>query len=208
MPARAPASIAMLQTVIRASMESARIALPVNSMTCPEPPPTPIFEMTARMTSLAVTYGLSQPSTRTSSVFGLRWSRHCVARTCPTSLVPMPNASAPNAPWVAVWLSPQTMVLPGWVAPISGPMTWTMPWPSVPRACSSMPKSAQFLARASSCVLPSSSEISKRPFFRTVGMEWSIVASVRSGRRTRRPFSRSIENACGEVTSCTRCRSA
>ena len=25
----------------------------------------------------------------------------------------MPNASAPNAPWVAVWLSPQTMVVPG-----------------------------------------------------------------------------------------------
>ena len=33
----------------------------------------------------------------------------------------MPKASAPNAPCVAVWLSPQTMVMPGWVKPCSGP---------------------------------------------------------------------------------------
>lgn len=33
MPARAPASIDMLHTVIRASIDSARIALPRNSMT-------------------------------------------------------------------------------------------------------------------------------------------------------------------------------
>ena len=60
--------------------------------------------------------------------FGLRCTRHCVARTCSTSLVPIPKASAPNAPCVAVWLSPQTIVMPGWVTPSSGPMTWTMPW--------------------------------------------------------------------------------
>jgi hypothetical protein len=29
-------------------------------------------------------------------------------------------ASAPKAPWVAVWLSPQTMVMPGWVSPAPG----------------------------------------------------------------------------------------
>ena len=40
----------------------------------------------------------------------------------------MPKASAPKAPWVEVWLSPQTMVMPGWVRPCSGPMMWTMPW--------------------------------------------------------------------------------
>ncbi len=39
----------------------------------------------------------------------------------------MPNASAPNAPCVAVWLSPQTTVMPGCVSPCSGPMTCTMP---------------------------------------------------------------------------------
>jgi len=44
-----------------------------------------------------------------------------------TSLVPMPKASAPMAPWVEVWLSPQTMVVPGSEMPCSGPMMWTMP---------------------------------------------------------------------------------
>ena len=52
----------------------------------------------------------------------------CVAITCSTSLVPMPCASAPNAPCVLVWLSPQTTVMPGSVAPFSGPITCTMPW--------------------------------------------------------------------------------
>ena len=42
MPARAPASIDMLQTVMRSSIESARIASPVYSTTWPPPPDTPI----------------------------------------------------------------------------------------------------------------------------------------------------------------------
>ena len=44
-----------------------------------------------------------------------------------TSEVPMPWASAPKAPWVEVWLSPQTIVMPGSVKPCSGPMMWTTP---------------------------------------------------------------------------------
>ena len=63
---------------------------------------------------------------------GRPWASVCVARTCSTSLVPMPNASAPNAPCVAVWESPQTIVMPGWVTPSSGPITCTMPWCSEP----------------------------------------------------------------------------
>ena len=55
----------------------------------------------------------------------------CVASTCSTSLVPMPNASAPNAPCVEVWLSPHTIVMPGCVRPCSGPITCTMPWPGI-----------------------------------------------------------------------------
>ena len=69
-----------------------------------------------------------------------------MASTCSTSLVPMPKASAPNAPWVEVWLSPQTMVMPGWVRPSSGPMTWTMPWRSARARSSGMPNSAQFFS--------------------------------------------------------------
>ncbi len=34
-----------------------------------------------------------------------------------------PEGEGTNAPWVAVWLSPQTIVMPGWVRPSSGPMT-------------------------------------------------------------------------------------
>ena len=60
-------------------------------------------------------------------VFGRSRGRHCVARTCSTSVVPMPNASVPNAPWVEVWLSPHTIVMPGCVSPSSGPMTCTIP---------------------------------------------------------------------------------
>ena len=40
----------------------------------------------------------------------------------------MPKASAPNAPCVLVCESPHTTVMPGSVAPCSGPITWTMPW--------------------------------------------------------------------------------
>jgi hypothetical protein len=44
----------------------------------------------------------------------------------------MPNASAPNAPWVEVCESPQTTVVPGCVSPSSGPIMWTMPWLASP----------------------------------------------------------------------------
>jgi len=40
----------------------------------------------------------------------------------------MPNAKAANAPCVLVCESPQTTVMPGSVAPCSGPITWTIPW--------------------------------------------------------------------------------
>ncbi|MNW64463.1 hypothetical protein D3C74_427470 [compost metagenome] len=40
-----------------------------------------------------------------------------VASTCSTSEVPMPNARAPNAPWVEVCESPHTTVRPGMVSP-------------------------------------------------------------------------------------------
>ena len=53
-----------------------------------------------------------------------------VASTCTTSEAPMPKASAPSAPWVQVWLSPQTISLPGRVRPCSGPITWAMPAPA------------------------------------------------------------------------------
>ena len=103
----------MLQTVMRSSIDSARIAEPRYSMTWPVPPPMPRRAITASTMSLAVTPGRSLPSTVTASVLDVFCSRHCVASTCDTSLVPMPKASAPNAPCVLVWLSPQTMIVAG-----------------------------------------------------------------------------------------------
>ena len=63
--------------------------------------------------SLAVTPGESFPSIFMRIVLGLGCKIHWDANTIATSLVPIPNATAPKAPWVEVWLSPQTMVIPG-----------------------------------------------------------------------------------------------
>ena len=205
MPARAPASIDMLHTVMRSSISSARIASPRYSITWPVPPPTPSRPMIARMRSFAVTPARGAPVTLTASVRGRRCSRHWVASTCPTSVVPIPKASAPKAPWVLVWLSPHTTVMPGCVSPSSGPMMCTMPrWRWV-RPSSSMPNPAQLTSSSSTCRRAASSAIGMPPntWLVRVGVEWSMVASVRSGRRTLRPRSRSSANACGEVTSWT-----
>ena len=100
MPARAPASIDMLQIVIRPSIESERIADPRYSTMWPTPPFVPMRAMIPRITSFAATPAGSSPSTVTAIVFGFVCGSVCVARTCSTSDVPMPNASAPNAPCV------------------------------------------------------------------------------------------------------------
>ena len=59
MPARAPASIAILDIVIRPSMESERTASPANSMAYPVPPAVPILPIMAKIMSFAVTPLLS-----------------------------------------------------------------------------------------------------------------------------------------------------
>ena len=54
-------------------------------------------------------------------VLGFDWSMHCDASAISTSDVPMPKATQPIAPWVEVWLSPHTIVIPGCVSPVSRP---------------------------------------------------------------------------------------
>ncbi len=132
MPARAPHSMLMLQTVIRPSMDICSNVEPRYSTMYPWPPPVPVWAMTARMTSFGVTPSGRSPSTVTAIVLGRSIGRVWVARTCSTWLVPMPNASAPNAPCVEVCESPQTIVMPGWVIPSCGPITWTMPCSASP----------------------------------------------------------------------------
>ena len=138
---------------------------------------------------------------------GRFWTMHCVASTCSTSLVPMPKASAPKAPCVEVCESPQTIVMPGCVTPSSGPITCTIPWRSEPSEYTGTPNSAQLRSSVSTCTRESSSLMRAATGVPSVGVLWSAVASVRSGRRTVRPASRSPSKACGLVTSWTRCRS-
>jgi len=118
-------------------------------------------------------------------------------------VVPIPKASAPNAPCVLVWLSPQTMVMPGCVAPISGLMTCTMPRRASRIPNSSTPNSAAFCSSWRTCFAAASTLIGTLPntWSVLVGVEWSMVARVRSGRRTGSPRLFSTLNACGEVTS-------
>ncbi len=83
--------------------------------------------MTPRMRSFALTSAGAVPSIVTAIVLGRVRQIVCVASTCSTSLVPMPNAIAPSAPWVEVWLSPHTITMPGWLRPSWGPITCTIP---------------------------------------------------------------------------------
>jgi hypothetical protein len=156
-PARAPPSIDMLHKVMRPSMSSPVTAGPAYSKTWPVPPPTPILAINPRIMSLAVTPGRSPPRKFTKVGLGRFCRRHWVASTCSTSLVPIPNASAPKAPWVAVWLSPQTIVMPGWVAPVSGPMMWTIPRPGSSNEYNRIPDSRQLDSNCRSCLTAASS---------------------------------------------------
>ena len=161
--------------------------------------------MIARMMSLAVTPAGNEPSTVMDMALGRTEGSVWVASTCSTSLVPMPNASAPKAPWVDVWLSPHTIVIPGWVRPSSGLMMCTIPWLWWPIGKKRIPNSSQLRARTSSCLAEIGSAIGLS--MSVVGTLWSAVANVRSGRRTGRPAKRRPSKACGEVTSWTRWRS-
>ena len=99
-----------------------------------------------------------------------------MASTCSTSDVPIPNASAPNAPCVAVWLSPHTMVIPGCVRPSSGPMTWTIPSRPIHVRRADAELFAVLLQRVE---LRARQRVGDWPA--TVGTLWSTVANDRSG---------------------------
>ena len=149
---------------------------PAYSTAWPTMPPVPSRPMVARIRSLAVTPAPSSPEYEIRMVLGRRWTSVCVASTCSTSEVPMPNASAPKAPCVEVWLSPQTIVMPGCESPSSGPITWTMPWWSEPMEWIGTPNSAQLASSASTCSRESSSAISRATVVPSVGTLWSAVA--------------------------------
>ena len=189
MPARAPASIDILQMVMRASIDSLRMASPRYSMMCPWPPPVPIFAMIARMRSLAETPSANSPETSMAIVLNGLSESVCVAMTCSTSEVPIPMAMEPKAPCVEVCESPHTIVMPGWVMPSCGPTVWTMPCCSSPIEWRRTPNSSQFLRSVETCVREVSSLISSKlpVLIPMVGTLWSSVARCSSGWRIFRP---------------------
>jgi 3-isopropylmalate dehydratase large subunit len=107
--------------------------------------------VTAKDIALAVTPLPNAPSTTTCMALVFFINKHCVAITCSTSDVPIPNASAANAPCVLVCESPHTTVMPGKVAPCSGPITCTIPWRTSDILNSFTPNSAQLLSSVSTC---------------------------------------------------------
>ena len=128
-----------------------------------------------------------------------------MARTISTSLVPIPNASAPNAPWVAVCESPQTIVMPGWVRPELRPDDVD---DALARRAEAVERDAELRAVARQLVdLGRGHRIDDRQAAR-VGRD--RVVGGRDGPLgvpDARPRARSPENACGDVTSWTRWRS-
>ncbi len=71
MPARAPPSIDMLQTVMRPSIDSARMASPAYSMTWPVPPAVPISPMIDKHDVLGGDAGRERPVHGHAHVLGL-----------------------------------------------------------------------------------------------------------------------------------------
>ena len=177
MPARAPASMDMLQTVKRSSMLMARMAEPAYSMTCPAAPLEPSLAMMAKITSLALTCAPRTPSTRTRRVLERRCQVAWVASTWVISLAPAPKAKAPKAPWVEVWESPHTNTMPGWVRPCSGPTTCTMPWRGSPKGKCKMPWAWVFSTKRSTTLRCSGSVMAAITWLR-VEMPWSGVATT------------------------------
>ena len=77
--------------------------------------------------SFAVTPGRSAPWKVTRIASGFVKRNVPVAIACSASLDPIPQASAPKAPCVQVWLSGATNVSPGSTIPSSGEITCVIP---------------------------------------------------------------------------------
>ena len=102
----------------------------------------------------------------------------------------MPNASAANAPCVLVCESPQTTVIPGSVAPCSGPITWTMPWRRSRNGKYAFAPCALHVG-VERLDLRARDRIARcRRLQSLVGVLWSAVATIEPTRHGLRPASR------------------
>ncbi len=110
-----------------------------------------------------------------------------------------------EGPCVEVWLSPHTMVMPGWVRPSCGPLTCTMPWSRVPMGACRMPNSSVFFRSASTCARLTGSAMGASRS--VVGTLWSSVRHGNVGTADGAPGRAEPVEGLRAVTSCTRCRS-
>jgi hypothetical protein len=95
-PLLAPASIDMLHTVMRASIESARMAAPAYSIVKPVPPKAPIFAMRPAPSPSSARPRPSAPSMVTRIVLRLPLPERLRGEHVRDFEAPMPNASAPR----------------------------------------------------------------------------------------------------------------
>ena len=203
-PARAPPSIDMLQTVIRSSIERARMASPVYSKTWPVPPPTPMRAIRARMMSLAPDARL-EPA-RHLDLERLRLALEQRLRGQDHLDLARPDAERQR---------PEGAVRGGvGVAADDGHARLRQPQLRPDDVDDAARRASP--CRGTGCRTRGSSPRSGRSCLAgqlvgdragtgpVVGIEWSAVATVWPGLRTFRPRSRRPVKACGLVTSWTR----
>ena len=114
---------------MRPSIDSARIALPANSIAWPVPPAVPMRPMIASTTSFARHAARERPFDVHAHVLhlaaspGTAWRARARLRRCRCRAR---GSRTRRACWCASRRTPPSC--PGSVAPCSGPMTCTMPW--------------------------------------------------------------------------------
>ena len=144
----APASIDMLHTVIRPSIDSARIAEPRYSMTWPMPAAGADLADDREDDVLGGDAGgqlavdRRPPSTSGGSGAASGWRARARPRSCRCRR----RARRTRRGWRCGCRRTRSSC-PGSVRPCSGPMTWTMPWPGSPIGKLVMPNSAVFAAQ-------------------------------------------------------------
>ena len=124
----------MLQTVMRFSIEKPRTTSPAYSTTWPTPPATPAWPMSAEDRVLRRHAGgqlaLERDAHRLRPRLRQRLRREHVLDLGGAD----PERERAERAVRRVWLSPQTIVMPGCVTPSSGPITWTIPSRPLPVA--------------------------------------------------------------------------
>ena len=205
-PARAPPSIDMFETVMRPSIGSARIASPAYSTTWPFPPPVPLLPDHRRGSCPSPsTPRAGRPSTSTRSVFGaLLRQRLRREHVLDLARADAERQRAERAVCRRVRVAaddrhPRRRHAELRADHVHDPLT------RVRRGRERTPNSSTFSRRARRAAAGDALvDRADRPRSARCGRP-----SRTSGRarRTPRPATRRPSNACGLVTSCTRCRS-